>query len=272
MTSESHEAIVESQFGPRARAYLASAVHASGEDLDLMVNVIGNRPSAIAIDMGCGGGHAAFRLAPLVGEVIAYDLSEAMLAVVAGEAKLRGHGNLKTAQGIAEKLPYAPATFDVAVSRYSAHHWRDLPKGLGQMRQVLKPGALAVLIDVISPAVPLLDTWLQATELLRDPSHVRDNSLPEWLAMLGAAGFVSTQVATFRLRLEFGPWIERMAPPEAHVLAIRSLQRGAASDVINHFAIEQDGTFTVDTALIVARAGMSRDGDLAKPQDVPEHG
>ena len=86
---------------------------------------------------------------------------------------------------------------------------------------------------VISPAVPLLDTWLQATELLRDPSHVRDNSLPEWLAMLGAAGFVSTQVATFRLRLEFGPWIERMAPPEAHVLAIRSLQRGAASDVIN---------------------------------------
>jgi hypothetical protein len=40
-------------------------------------------------------------------------------------------------------------------------------------------------------------------------------------------------------------------PPE-HVAAIRSLQRGAPRSVTAHFAIEEDGTFTVDTVTIEA--------------------
>jgi len=48
-----------------------SAVHAGGEDLELMARLVVERPDAAAIDVGCGGGHVALRLARLVGKVVA---------------------------------------------------------------------------------------------------------------------------------------------------------------------------------------------------------
>ena len=91
----SHNENVDSQFGPQAHAYLASPVHAQGEDLERMAGLVGRRPDAVALDLGCGGGHAAFRLAPLVGKVVACDLSEAMLGVVAGEAGFGHRGDVR---------------------------------------------------------------------------------------------------------------------------------------------------------------------------------
>ena len=107
-------------------------------------------------------------------------------------------------------------------------------------------------MDVITPGVPRLDTWLQSLELLRDPSHVRNASLTEWSALLSTAGFAISAVMTFRLRPEFALLIERMKTSESHVTAILSLQLCAGSDVTKYFSIENDGSFTVDTVLIMA--------------------
>jgi ubiquinone/menaquinone biosynthesis C-methylase UbiE len=253
MTPRTHDATVLEQYDDRAQAYLASAVHAGGADLDRMAALVGPRPDAVALDMGCGGGHVAFRLAGLVGKVVAYDLSAAMLETVAAEARRRGLDNIVTKQGAAEALPCPAGAFDVVATRYSAHHWGAFRDGLAQMRRVLKPGGLALFMDVVAPGVPLADTWLQTLELLRDPSHVRNASLDEWRAALEDVGFAVDDVATDRLRLEFGPWIARMRTPDAHVAAIRSLQGRAPAEVRDCFAIGEDGSFTVDTALIVAR-------------------
>ncbi|TJZ76254.1 class I SAM-dependent methyltransferase [Chitiniphilus eburneus] len=252
MSQQRHDAVVVHQYDPRANAYLTSAVHASGEDLALMAERVGIRPDAVVLDMGCGGGHVSFRLAPTVAQVVAYDLSARMLETVAAEAQRRGLDNIVTKQGTAEALPCADEVFDVVATRYSAHHWRDLPAGLKQMHRALKPGGLGLFMDVVSPGQPLLDTWLQSLELLRDPSHVRDASVKTWRYELNEAGFVVDQIVPFRLRLEFQSWIERMQTAAAHEAAIRSLQGMAASEVADHFAIEADGSFTVDTALLVA--------------------
>jgi ubiquinone/menaquinone biosynthesis C-methylase UbiE len=252
MESASHDATVLEQYDSRAQAYLASAVHAAGADLERMAFLIGSRPDAVALDMGCGGGHVAFRMAPLVRKVVAYDLSAAMLETVGAEAQKRGLDNLVTKQGAAEALPCPDASFDVVATRYSAHHWGAFTDGLAQMRRVVKPGGLGLFMDVVSPGVPLLDTWLQSLELLRDPSHVRNASLDEWKATLASLGFAIEEVATYKLRLEFGAWIERMRTPDVHVAAIRSLQRRAAAEVRDYFAIEADGSFTVDTMLVAA--------------------
>jgi ubiquinone/menaquinone biosynthesis C-methylase UbiE len=253
MNHPNHDATVLEQYDSRAQAYLASAVHAAGADLDRMAGLVGPRPDAVALDMGCGGGHVAFRLAGLVGKVVAYDLSAAMLETVAAEAQRRGLDNVVTKQGAAEALPCPSGSFDVVATRYSAHHWGAFQDGLAQMRRVLKPDGLALFMDVVSPGQPLLDTWLQTLELLRDPSHVRNASVDEWRSRLSAVGFVVDDVVNYRLRLEFGSWIARMQTPDVHVAAIRSLQRRAAAEVREHFAIGDDGSFTVDTALIVAR-------------------
>jgi ubiquinone/menaquinone biosynthesis C-methylase UbiE len=254
MNAHHHNDLVNSQFGPQAHAYLTSAVHAQGADLERMVSLVGSRPDAVALDMGCGGGHATFHLAPLVGKVVACDLSEAMLGVVAAEAARRGLANVVTRHSAAESLPCPSGSFDVAGTRYSAHHWRDVPAGLAQMHRALKPGGMGIFMDVVTPGVPLLDTWLQSLELLRDPSHVRNASPDEWHAALARAGFTVGEVTRFRLRLEFASWVERMKTPESHIAAIRSLQRRAGAEVRDYFDIEEDGSFTVDTILIAGEA------------------
>ena len=245
MTFETHNDVVLEQYDSRANAYLHSAVHASGTDLEAMAALVGEQPEAIVLDMGCGGGHVSFRLAPQVGKVVACDLSAAMLETVALEAQRRGLDNIVTKHSAAEALPCPDASFDVVATRYSAHHWQAARAGLAQMRRVLKPGGLALFADVVTPGDPLLDTWLQTLELLRDPSHVRNLSVDEWKTALAASGFAIEGVTTARLRT-----------PDAHVAAIRSLQSRAAGAVRDYFGIEDDGSFTVDTALIVARAAL----------------
>ncbi|WP_454915244.1 class I SAM-dependent methyltransferase [Xanthobacter sediminis] len=251
---ESVQDLVARQFGPQAAAYVASAVHARGPDLEALAALLERERPARLLDLGCGGGHVSFTAAPFAGEVVACDLSDHMLAAVRAEAERRGLSNIATAQGVAEVLPFAEAAFDAVASRYSAHHWRDLKAGLAEARRVLKSGGRAVFMDVVAPEWPVADTFLQAIELLRDPSHGRDFSGAEWQAHLAAAGFTVEAATPQRLRLEFSSWVARIRTPELHVAAIRSLQQGASADVARHFEIEPDGTFTLDTLTLVARA------------------
>jgi len=247
-----HETLVDAQFGSRAAAYVASAVHAQGDDLRDVAAMVAGHASARVLDLGCGGGHVAFAVAPHVAEVIAYDLSDDMLAAVTAEARARGLANLATQRGSAESLPFDDASFDFVFTRFSVHHWYDAAAGIREARRVLAPGGKAAFIDVVAPETIALDTFLQTVELLRDTSHVRDYRPSEWRAMLDGAGFAVTRSTERRLRMEFASWIARMQTPPVRSAAIRSLQECASSPVADHFAIEADGSFMLDTLALEA--------------------
>lgn len=248
-------ALVDSQFGPQAAAYVTSPVHSRGEDLDQFAGIVRDLPAKTVLDLGCGGGHMSFAAAPHVrDEVVAYDLSRDMLAAVSAEAARRGLTNIRTEAGRAESLPFADASFCVVATRMSAHHWGDLDAALAEARRVTKRGGRGVFIDVCSPGTPLLDTYLQAMELLRDPSHVRNYSIDEWIRAVTKAGFAAGKVTPRRLRIEFAPWIARIRTPALHAEAIRSLQAAVPEEVKSYFAFEADGTFTFDTMTLEAVA------------------
>lgn len=253
-TKASHQDIVGKQFGQQAEAYLASSVHAEGGDLDDLVRMAAARRPSRALDLGCGGGHVTYRLAPQVEEVVACDLSQAMVDLVSAEAVRRGLGNVSGRRAAVERLPFVDGGFDMVATRYSAHHWSDFPVGLREARRVLGKDGMAVFIDVTSPGEPLLDTWFQTLELLRDPSHVRNRTEGEWRAELAAAGFRPGEATRYKLRLDFAAWVRRMKTPKAHVEAIRSLQARAAPEVSDYFRFEADGSFTIDTMLLPAGA------------------
>ena len=249
----SHEALVENQFGARASAYLQSQVHARGTDLTALAELARGRPDARVLDLGCGGGHVTFNVASHVRELVAYDLSVEMLNVVDAGARERGFGNVTTRQGSAEHLPFEDASFDIVLSRYSAHHWRDFAAGLREAARVLKRGGVAGFVDAVSPGTPLLDTFFQTIEMLRDPSHVRDYAPAEWEAALAHAGLVCEATTRFRVRLDFASWVERMATPPVQVEAIRALQKAVSSDVVSYFETDADGSFSIDVALFQTR-------------------
>lgn len=247
-----HKQVVDKQFGEQANAYLTSAVHAQGEEFNLLQQAVANQPKADVLDLGCGAGHVSFHVAPSVNKVVAYDLSQSMLTVVADSSAAKHLGNIETMQGVAESLPFADNSFDFVFSRYSAHHWQDLGLALREVRRVLKPEGIAAFIDVIAPEQPLLDTYLQTVEVLRDTSHVRDYSAAEWLRQLGEARLVVTKHHKQKLRLEFNSWVERMRTPEVYQSAILALQQAMAQEVRDYFAIDQQGSFTTDVIVVWA--------------------
>lgn len=248
----SHDAIVQNQFGPGAGAYVASPVHASGADLNRIAAIAARHAPAHALDLGCGGGHVAYAMAPHAARVTACDLSPDMVAAVAAEAARRGLATIRTATAAAAALPFPDAAFDMLACRFSAHHWQDVPRGLAEARRVLRPGAPAAFVDVTAPPLAAADTHLQAIELLRDPSHGRDYSEAEWRALLERAGFSVTAVTRGRLRMDFADWTARMRTPPDRCAAIRALQSLASDTVSRHFEIEPDGSFTLDTIMIEA--------------------
>jgi SAM-dependent methyltransferase len=245
---------VERQFGPRAQAYVDSAVHSGGEDLDALEKILRQAAPARALDLGCGGGHVSYLMARHAGAVAACDVARDMLEAVETTAQAKGLRNVATTLAAAERLPFEEGAFDFLTCRYSAHHWSDVEAGLREGRRVLKAGARAVFIDVYSPGAPLLDTHLQVVETLRDPSHVRNYSIAEWLGLLTRSGFRTRSLNVWRLRMEFCSWTARMKTPDLNQRMIRSLQDQAAEETRRHFAIESDGSFLLSAMMVEAEA------------------
>jgi ubiquinone/menaquinone biosynthesis C-methylase UbiE len=250
-----HTQSVQDQFDPQAQAYLTSPVHAAGPDLAAARERAARElaPTAQVLDVGTGAGHLSFALAPLAARVVALDPAPRMLATVRQAALERGLGQIETCEAAADALPFGIASFDLVCTRYSAHHWYDVPRALAEMRRVLKPQGYILVIDLLGEDQPLVDTHLQCVELLRDSSHVRDRSSAEWRALLGAAGFDRIEQRTWPTRLDFTPWVQRMRTPAALVSAIRMLQSGTPAEVQRALEIEADGSFTARTGLFWAR-------------------
>lgn len=253
MTQAIHAERVQQQFGEQASAYLNSQVHAQGSEFAQLQAAVAAHGSARVLDLGCGAGHVSFHVAAAAQHVVAYDLSDAMLAVVAAEAAQRGQGNISTCHGPAERLPFADGEFDFVFSRYSAHHWNDVALALREVRRVLKPGGKLAMIDVMSPGQPLLDTYLQSAEVLRDTSHVRNYSGSEWLALCHGAGLAVSSTQRQSLRLAFDSWIARMRTPAIMGQAIRLLQQSVGQEVRDYFSIEDDGSFSIDVLVMWAQ-------------------
>lgn len=240
---------VQQQFGQVAANYSTSTVHAQGIDLKEMVKLANLTGAERVLDVGCGTGHTALNFAPHVAQVIAVDFTEGMLAQGRLLASERNLANIEFRQGDAEKLNFADGEFDVVVSRYSAHHWPHPQNALREFRRVLRPGGQFILSDVVSFDDFTADTFVQALELLRDPSHVRDHTTTQWLSMLAAANFQAEVAFTWDVQLEFNAWVVRMATPTLNVNMIKTLFDGAPQEVRTALQVAPDYSFAVQGAL-----------------------
>ena len=101
-----HEQSISKSFSSNAEKYLISPVHSTGADLDFLARFVAGLDQPKVLDLGCGAGHVSFATALFAREVIAFDLTQAMLEVTAAAAKERGLANISTMQGSVEELPF----------------------------------------------------------------------------------------------------------------------------------------------------------------------
>jgi hypothetical protein len=71
--------------------------------------------------------------------------------------------------------------------------------------------------------------------------------------MFREAGFEASLRQRWPLTLEFSGWVERMRTPSERVTAIHAVWAAAPEEVRRFFAVQADGSFTMQKLLLEAR-------------------
>ncbi len=232
---------VTKQFGPAAEAYLASAVHAQGEDLASLIEFLAPRETETILDLGCGVGHTLRKVAPRVRLAFGADATPGMLAGARSLMAQEQITNVALVVTTAESLPFLDGSFDGVACRLAAHHFTDVAKAFREVARVLRAGGRFVLSDNYAPDDPALDGWINGLEALRDPSHVREHTIAEWRALLERAGFRVTAEARSVTVLETEPWLARSRTPDDRAQEVREMLRTAPVDARRVFDVRPDG-------------------------------
>jgi demethylmenaquinone methyltransferase / 2-methoxy-6-polyprenyl-1,4-benzoquinol methylase len=85
-------------------------------------------------------------------KIIGVDISEGMLEV--GRKKIQAKNlsdKIELSLGDSENLPFADNTFDGCTVAFGVRNFQDLDKGIAEMRRVLKPNSLCVILEFSQP-------------------------------------------------------------------------------------------------------------------------
>ncbi len=109
-----------------------------------------------AVESGAGTGRLTCLLAPHVKSIRAFDASPHMLALAAANLKASGLQNWSTQAADHRRLPVEAHSADIFISGWSVCYLLDEPstdwrqevgKALGEMKRVLRPGGVAILVE-----------------------------------------------------------------------------------------------------------------------------
>jgi SAM-dependent methyltransferase len=98
------------------------------------------------LDVGCGPGTVALRLAPLFEAVVGLDPDPEMLDCASRAAAERGIANATWVRERAEALPAGLGSFRV-VTFAASFHWMDRPRVASAVATMLGPGGAVVQVD-----------------------------------------------------------------------------------------------------------------------------
>ncbi|MEW5957797.1 MAG: methyltransferase domain-containing protein [Chloroflexota bacterium] len=207
--SDELKARVQAQFGASAASYATSDIHARGESLAVLLELVKPQAHWRALDIATGAGHTALAFAPHVAQVIAADLTEGMLAKTAELAAARGLTNVETRFADAEALPFEDDTVDLVTCRLAFHHFPNARQAIREMARVLKPGGVLGFTDNITVPDRQAAGYYNAYEKLRDPSHHWVYPLVRLQAMFEQAGLQVEATRQLSKEFEFHEWADR---------------------------------------------------------------
>jgi SAM-dependent methyltransferase len=192
----------------RAEAYRTSVTHATGDDLDAVIELCNPHEGVKVLDVATGGGHVARRLREHGATVVTADASPGMQPDVITRA---------------EHLPFEDGSFDVVVTRIAPHHFENIGEAIGEMARV--SNRVVVIEDMLYRTEEE-----QEAEKLRDPTHMRSLSPEEWRDLLVDAGLEIEQELYFSKEHDFDEWLARTGCEGADAARVRALLAPYTSD------------------------------------------
>lgn len=218
---------ITDEFTRQAQTFEVWAENVDAEVGERFGAALGSAARGRLIDVACGPGVVTAALAPAAASVVAFDATEEMLAKAKARCAKAGLRNVEFRSGDAERLPFADAQFDGAVTRAALHHFADPQRAIGEIFRVLRSGGIAVFADVISSENAEESALHNAIERLRDPSHVRMLPASELDRCARQAGFCELQATGWEMDRELEEWFSIVSDP-ARVEPLRTVVRALA--------------------------------------------
>jgi SAM-dependent methyltransferase len=192
---------VSDLWSDRAQAYRDSATHATGDDLDLVVEWCEPGPGVTVLDVATGGGHVARRLREVGAQVVTVDAAPGMEPDVIAPA---------------DHLPFADASFDAVACRIAAHHFPDVLAAVREMARVARDRVVICDNTFTSESA-------EEADRLRDPSHVRNYGVAEWHSFFELAGLEVAEEMSLLRDTDFEDWLDRTETPAGDRDRVREL-------------------------------------------------
>lgn len=148
------------------------------------------------VEIGCGTGTLALRLAPHCRRIEGLDISTEMLGFARQKALAQGAGNVHFHEGAFDaSAPFEPGAADALLAYSILHLVEDLDDALARAFSLLRPGGV-----LVSSTACLGDSWkpygliIAVMRWTRGAPYVRILRRAELLAAVEAAGFVDIEL------------------------------------------------------------------------------
>ncbi len=224
--------LVRERFTRTAEQFSRFALTTRSEEAEHLAALVSLRGGELALDLACGPGTFAQAFAPRTRHLFALDITPAMLDRARASTGDAGLSNVSFACADAVSLPLLSGSLEIAVCGYSLHHIADPGGVVAELARVLRRGGRVALVDLIVPAGASSEAH-NRIERARDASHTSTLTVPEFTALVEAAGLRLFALELSERLRQFDDWmrIAGHAPGSRGYLATRGLlEETMASD------------------------------------------
>ncbi len=249
---------VQQQFGPHARNYVTSQVHASGYSLGRLLELVQPQPDWRVLDIATGGGHTALQFASHVAQTVVTDLTRPMIESARQHLQSSTEATMYFARCDAEHLPFVSTSFDLVTCRCAPHHFPDVQRFVYECGRVIKADGIIAIVDTITPPDKRTAYYVNAFERLRDPSHGWAFSLMEWGDFFQLAGLEVYYQEQYALPQNLVSYADRIGCSALTRQRLRVMLMQAPPLVKKWLAPQPQGdgeaiSFTIQQGIILAR-------------------